>query len=380
MVNFEELMELTNVSESFFYKDFNYIDGAIYRIFNYRLAGWEEFQTLEGAKESRGIMYRQNDNMDWELVAMPMEKFFNAHEGAVKHNWENPMSIMVKEDGSLISSYIDVNGNLGLKTKGALSSVQAHESMEWLRGYPEYYEDIRQVTSNGFTINFEWVSPTNRIVLSYGQPELIILNFRNRENGSYSTINYIKEEVLGRSSVLEEFMVESIVPETDTVEEFVNSIQNMTEIEGFVIQKECGEYVKVKTEEYLVLHKTKDSVSNPKALFEVVIEDASDDLRTIFADDENVLQLINKMEKVVIPMYNRMVNRVEAFFSVNRNLDRKEFAILGQKELEKYEFGLAMSMFVGKNVDYKKTMKKRWQSLSNSITNEIYGINYKYGG
>lgn len=378
MALFDDLMNLTETTKSFFCKDFEGPDGATYRIFNYRLAGWEEFQTLPGALECRGTMFRK-EGESWVIVSRPMEKFFNAHEGSVDHNWENPMSIMTKEDGSLISTYLDTCSRLALKSKGSLSSTQVQESAYWLSNRMELVEELRQIEVAGYTTNMEYVSPTNRIVLSYEKPELVILNFRNRETGEYVSVDTMCNDILRRSnSVIREFMVKTV--ETENPVEFIESIYEMTGIEGYVVQKENGEYVKLKTTEYITLHNSKDSVNNPKALFSVVIEDASDDLRTMFDIDQTVLDTIGRMEEVVIPIYNKMVVNVEEFFENNKELERKDYAIKGQNELDAYEFGLAMSMYVGKTVDFKKTMLKRWQSLSNSVIESVYGIGYEYGG
>ena len=52
---YKQLIDLTNVNESFFFKDFP-VDERIYRIFNYRLASYTEF-LIPGAIECRGIMF-----------------------------------------------------------------------------------------------------------------------------------------------------------------------------------------------------------------------------------------------------------------------------------------------------------------------------------
>jgi hypothetical protein len=44
-------------------------------------------------------------------------------------------------------------------------------------------------------------------------------------------------------------------------------------------------------------------------------------------------------------------------------MDRKEYAILGQKELIRPYFGLAMMKYSGKEPNYKESIKKRWRDL-----------------
>lgn len=155
-----------------------------------------------------------------------------------------------------------------------------------------------------------------------------------------------------------------------TVEElkikFVQTIPHLKEvngqmIEGFVIRLASGQRVKIKTLKYLALHHTKESINSPRRLFEAVLEEATDDMRTMFRDDEVAIKMIEEMESFVEKKYNHMVDTVERFYEHNKSLDRKSYAILGQKELERSFFGLAMQKYLGKDVDYKTFMKKQWK-------------------
>ena len=69
------------------------------------------------------------------------------------------------------------------------------------------------------------------------------------------------------------------------------------------------------------------------------------------------------MEVLVDKEYNNLVFVVETFHKENCGLERKEYAILGQKELTKGQFGLAMNMYLGKEVRFKEFMKKHWKSF-----------------
>ena len=103
-VLYHQLMALCESSESFHFKDF-VVDNQTYRIFNYRLASWSEFQK-PGAMNCRGTMYCVTDPNTPVLMSAPMEKFFNYEEGTVDHTLSKMHTKMVKMDGSLISSYM----------------------------------------------------------------------------------------------------------------------------------------------------------------------------------------------------------------------------------------------------------------------------------
>jgi hypothetical protein len=69
------------------------------------------------------------------------------------------------------------------------------------------------------------------------------------------------------------------------------------------------------------------------------------------------------MELFVEGKYNHLVDTVERFYERNKHMERKDYAILGQKELEKMHFGLAMSKYTGKPVNYKEFMAKKWKEF-----------------
>ena len=69
------------------------------------------------------------------------------------------------------------------------------------------------------------------------------------------------------------------------------------------------------------------------AALEAVLEEATDDLRTLFHDDPLVIKMIEEMELFVEHKYNSLVSTVEAFYTENKDLERKEYAIKGQAEL-----------------------------------------------
>ena len=369
---FNNLMTLTETTEAFYFKDFVYdADGYTYRIFNYRLAGWQQFHELTDALECRGVMFREMPNEVWELVSRPMEKFFNAHEGAVDHDWENPEVIMTKEDGSLISTFIDMKANLGVKSKGSLYSGQAIGAAEYLEKRGDLKEELRKLALLGFTINMEWVGPSNRIVLPYDKHELRILNIRNNKTGKYLWGSLVAE-------VIAEHWVKEH-PEPEDMNSFVNSIPGMKGIEGFIIRKANGVHVKLKTDEYITLHKSKDSVNNPKSLYMVAVEDATDDLKELFLDDPVTIQLIEKMEKVVAERYNHTAAVVDTFYEIHKHLERKDYAIAGQKELEPWVFSIAMRRYLDDDDSYlKKAIQKQWKFWKDEITDTVYGVDYSY--
>lgn len=361
-----ELMELVRISEAFYYTDHE-VNGSWYRIFLYRLASYTDF-CQPSALECRGHMFQIDkegyDAQMLRLASLPPEKFFNLYENPFTMELDLTTVDLIedKADGSLISTYVHTDAgtdglDLRLKSKGSLTSDQALAAMAWLETQDEFKRELGQLAALGYTVNMEWVAPDNRIVLGYLEPELRVLNIRNTVDGSYLDRDMLHDTY--HQTILrwtERFNTEDPVA-------FVASIPDMQQIEGFVVRLKSGQRVKIKTTWYLALHHTKDNINSPRRLFEAVLEEATDDMKTLFHDDPLAIQTILEMEAFVEEKYNHMVDTVERFYERNKELERKDYAILGQQELDKMYFGLAMNKYVGKQFSYKDFLKSKWKQL-----------------
>lgn len=350
------LEHLVKTNEAFYHQDFMLGDSR-YRIYNYRLASFTDFEQPFG-RECRGHMF-EIDTMGQpiRLAALPMEKFHNLNEcpSTIGLDLTQVDEILLKADGSLMSTYIH-EGQLKVKSKGSISSEQALAAMAWLERNPGFAEELHHVTRHGYTVNLEWCSPVHRIVIGYEEPHLKVINARMRSTGEYMSyydlvMLFDQETVIERIHTLDPVM-------------FVESIPAMTDdIEGYVIRLKSGQRVKIKTEKYLSLHHAKDSVNNPRRLYEAILDEGIDDLRSMFYTDVVATKMIDEMQIKVDHMYNSMVKLVEEFYETNKTLERKDYAIKGQAELDRLYFGLAMSRYLGQTVDYKAFMKSKVKEL-----------------
>lgn len=357
---FNELMTLVEGNEGFFFNDWE-LEEFHFRNFAYRLASYTDF--LEpSALECRGHMFEiDKDGNPIRLASLPPAKFFNHLENPFTMDLDlsEIVEISDKADGSLITTYM-VDGVLQVKTKGSLTSDQAINANAYLRldENAQFRAELIKGEELGCTISMEWCAPDNRIVLPYMKPHLKVLLIRSREDGSYVEFNEVDcehfPETLKRWTKIIEF--------TDG-EEYVNSVDDMQGVEGVVCRMASGQRFKKKGQWYLALHHTKDSITVPRRLFECVLEEATDDLRALFHDDELAIKMIEDMEAFVEKKYNHMVDTVERFYERNKHMERKEYAILGQEEMERMYFGLAMMRYLGKDVDYKSFLKGKWKHL-----------------
>jgi len=337
---YEQLMTLVDTNEAFYFAD-RTLDDQTYRLFNYRLASYTNF-LLPGALECRGIMFNITDLDNIELVSMPMEKFFNLNENPSTMDLDLTTvdDIELKADGSLISTYIhripsECWAAMRLKTKGSIESDQCVAAMKYLTEdeNTSYYLALLDLTAMGYTVNAEWCAPDNRIVLGYMMPQLTVLNVRNNSTGEY--VDLFSPSARGNTNwdILRHNHIDKL--EVEDPVQFAADIPGMVDIEGYVIKLKSGQRVKVKTEWYLVQHRAKDSINSDRRLYEAVLAEATDDLRSMFHYDELICKRIGEMEDFVGKHYNHLSIQLNASTSATSTWNAKIMRFLVRKNLKK---------------------------------------------
>lgn len=319
------------------------------RIFTYRLGGYSDWLEPD-AIECRGIMFEMVDGKPVSLLCRPMEKFFNYAEvkawealgKAPASIGETVEDVMIKEDGSLISTFLD-KGILFVKSKASLFSDQAAQANYLLLEDKKLRDRLTALVEEGYTVNMEYVSPNNRIVIGYTEPHLVILNIRHNETGEY-----VPYADMFADPIIRKYLVEREAIEITNLEQFVKETYKKEGFEGYVIKTEKG-FLKVKTEWYCALHRTKGTLNNNKDLFVNIATGTSDDLKQMFSEDITALQKINDFEDAFIGHLNSLINLAESAIHELRGKSRKDFAIGLSTNLSpqyKLIFGPLMTWFV----------------------------------
>ncbi|BBC78294.1 RNA ligase and tail fiber protein attachment catalyst [Escherichia phage EcS1] len=366
---YKNLMKLTDPKDQskFYFRDYQTPFGGEYRIFSYNYASYSDW-LLPDALECRGIMFEMVDGKPTRIAARPMEKFFNLDETPFTMNLDlTKIKLMMdKADGSLISSFVD-NDQLFLKSKASISSEQAYAALQVINGprYEKFLKRVTQLTKDGFTCNMEYVAPDNRIVLAYSKRDLILLNVRENKTGEY-----VPYEELFKDAMLRPHLVEAFNVPAD--ERFVPGIRAKEGVEGYVFVMENGLNFKLKTDWYVALHRTKDSITKNEALFESVVSGGSDDLRSMFAGDEWAITKIDKFETIHLEFLRHALDLVQTTYKQLAGRDRKDFAISAQtifKDADRsYLFPILMKAFTG-GLDLDKLIPQ---------LNEAFNKNHKF--
>lgn len=354
---FNNLMEACEKTNSISFKDV-IVDNIKYRIFCYHIATYSDF-CLPDALEARGIMFEIKNDIPVRIACRPMEKFFNSNENPFTMNLDYSLQnldvVMNKEDGSLISTYLH-NDKLLLKTKNSLDSEQALNAMNLLNStsFNELKNEILSLVLNGYTVNMEYVSPNNRIVLPYENDNLIILNVRHNYTGEYISYNHLRSKF--------KYIPYNLVKVYHLNDGLLDDLSNIENMEGVVIKFINGLHVKIKTQWYCNRHECKEIVQSPRKLFELIVDEQIDDIIPLFVGDDITLSIINNMQNRVHDIYSSIADTVFTFYDANKNLtSRKEYAIKAQNQLNKECFNLVMQLFSNKQIDIKQSMKKNFE-------------------
>jgi T4 RnlA family RNA ligase len=351
---FDEAMSLCNKYEDFFYKDETLDNGITIRSFNYRLSNYTMF-TEKGARNLRGISFDLNTK---ELLALPLSKFFNFSENPFTEKelietWK-PIRYSSKMDGSLIIFFIAGN-KLYCRTQNNSFSEQAQWAMDIVNNDQNLKDFIyNTINIHHQTVLAEFISIRNQVVVPYNEETLILLGSRDMNNGKLYHFDDIDINFKNCKKV-ETYSFNDI----SEILDICNQENSENFIEGFVIEYENGEMIKIKSIDYYNLHHLRDNILNEVIAVEMTLNGTLDDAKSRFSNDTMLFKMLNDIEEKTLKNYKIIVKICEDFYDNNKNLDKKTYAISLQKfsnEIGKYIFTIAIQMYImGDKYDSKFT-------------------------
>ncbi len=225
-------------------------------------------------RECRGLIF---DADTGAVIARRLHKFWNLSQrpetqvGVI--DWSAPHIIMDKLDGSMITPFKTSNGIRRWGTKMGDTTV-AIPVQEHVAARQEYDEFALMCEIAGFTPIFEWCSRQQRIVIDYAEDQLVLLHVRENLTGAYATREQIRE--LGDNYGIP--VVNVIEATIEDISEFVEHTRALKNAEGYVVHFHNDLMLKLKADEYCMLHNTKEKLNFEKNVVEMVVSDKFDDL------------------------------------------------------------------------------------------------------
>jgi T4 RnlA family RNA ligase len=369
---YEQAVEMCERNPKIFYEAQREIAGYPVSIFNYRLASWTHFtEPVPGkdwnAKELRGLTFIfEKDGKTLYRRYLHLQKFWNVNqtEETLYDNIKDLKikSIHNKEDGSLATFVELPNGKIVAKTKGAFDSEQA----EVIQRIYEENSNIRNLVDfclkdNDIIPLFEYVSWQNKIVLNYGEDQLILLRLRDNKTGHYLSFDEFQTRF--------DLKKIALAPnETGySLDELLDMAKTVKDKEGWVIEFEGkngqpGLMAKVKTDWYFQKHRlTFDLLNQENNIINIILDENMDDAISQLdpKSDKEKIEYIREIEELI---EKYIVEKLQELEEAAQEFEQefggkiggkdwenavpiKRFAIAHSKEKE---FGLKMAVVRGK--------------------------------
>jgi T4 RnlA family RNA ligase len=245
-------------------------------------------------------------------------------------------NVFNKEDGSIASFVRLPNGKVLGKSKTSFESDQAISIQKIYDNDPYIKKFVDYCMDNDIVAVFEYVSPTNRIVLQYTNTQLILLRLRDNKTGKYLDIDDFTDRLDGIS----------VTPsENTTLDELIELKSLAEDKEGWVLQFENGKMVKIKTDWYCDRHHlfTTD-INRENTLIKMIIDETIDDVISQIGD-ESIRTRVDELTGIINAYIKKMSDDIDKLVS-NYNGSNKDFAIAYSKDRL---FPMAIGVINGKD-------------------------------
>lgn len=327
-------------------------------------------------------------------ISVGLPKFLNLSEGNEQNGLRvdvydllkaNDLVATLKLDGSLIIRYVRDN-QVCFRTRGSLGvglECWEYDLVDFKKRYPKLF-DPNILPDQSFLM--EYISPDNQIVLKYDSPDLVAIGCvsfdkdRRWEDSNFKLRNIHDVELIAMEfglSVVEYFSIET----PQQCQTFIDDIVKNKDIEGFVVRFDSDQrLVKIKSSQYVKLHALKSNLDTLH-MIDVWLESGRKDFKHFrdyfeglydFETFQYALPVISSMFDGIHET-NKQIDHVTNFVLFNKNLPRKEFAILSQQRFNDLNLAMCFSLLDDKGIDdkmMKKLIAQKTKYVSRSMFDE----------
>ena len=296
-------------------------------------------------RECRGIKF---DIETGKVVARPFAKFFNLLEKPETQldriDWTRPHRILEKLDGSMITSFRRKDGTLEWHTKMGHTDVALPVEDFINQSCIEYERFVDAVREETKTAIFEWCSLKQRIVIPYFKDALILTAIRDNLTGNYTPY----EEMVEIANEYGIPVVRALPGSVENIQKFMAETRDAKGIEGYIIRFDNGHMLKLKAQEYVLIHGTKDELSRETQVWDMVLNDWVDDIKPFMdeLDRKWIEEFIEDFDAAIEKYAHRLNERVEEA-RTRLGTDKKAFAM--EIAGDKHDKGMMFSIWDGKN-------------------------------
>ena len=250
--------------------------------------------------EARGIILDELDG--FKVVCRGFDKFFNFGEThAASLDWTSA-KITEKIDGSIIKLWFSERLNrIMWSTNGTIYAERCpvmfpndeiktfgdmiNKAIETDNRFTSFFENY----NSDCTYIFEVVGPNNRVVIPYEEIKLYLLAARYNITGKYFSIESI--DLLKPKEYSQNFYYIS------DIEDFLK-LENMNTYkhEGVVVSDYSGNRIKIKTQEYLRIHRLRgEAVPTDKRMMDLILNNETSEFLTYFPEYKEQYDRLKKL-------------------------------------------------------------------------------------
>ncbi len=322
--------------------EFKVLDRGYFNVVNYLVVYDDTFPPIKSAggsakdrvekerlkkirRECRGLIF---DRKTGKLLARRYHKFFNLNEReetlAENIDWTKPHIILEKLDGSMVSP-VRVGDKILWTTKLGVTEV-ADGAEQYVKKHPNYLDFSIKCISDGYIPIFEWCSNKARIVVDFPEDKLYLTAIRHNISGEYIDPFSLKSMAEINSIELVPIIAYSGGEDFD--------VSKLEGKEGIVVRFDDGHMIKVKSEWYVLRHKSKEMVMREKGVLDLIFNDKVDDILPFLVEADRV-RLLKYRDAVQLAVTKSVVLDIEP--TIKRlmkeyNYDRKRFALESNEE------------------------------------------------
>jgi T4 RnlA family RNA ligase len=387
LLTYEDCLKLVDTYKNFnFYRTDFMIGGFKVSTFNYFLCYYSYFiHPIESEPEitgmdCRGITFVFNKDGSLYKRFFMLKKFFNLNQveetqySIVKN--KKIKNITSKEDGSLIAFMNLPNEKVFAKTQGGFDNDQLLAAMKLYNENQDLQVFIKTFLFNrNETPLFEYVSFDNRIVLQYSKSELRFIGVRNNLTGKYKSASHWsnKKEYFSNMPNIPKY-VKSF--NNVTLDELIELAKIEKDKEGWVVEFEDNQMIKIKTLWYLNMHYLRtESVFREDYIIEHYLKQTLDDVMSVLDPDKDkdAFDFVEKIQNAVKNWSNFIEDKVVDLVNTYKEKYKENFNEFAKVENKASFFNLSKNKieipdeYNKRKVEYMLKMTYRLNEARNII-------------
>lgn len=265
---------------------------------------WDEF-----TMQARGLVLDDQG----KVIARPFKKFFNVNERPETKFAALPAEtpeLSDKMDGSMIIVFHDEETGWRAITRGCWDNPQTKYANAWLA------KNFGRMHRHN-TYMFELIAPWNRLVIPYAKEEMILLGIVRTDTGEDASYAQVEQYA-------KDYGFKSVGFETRPISEISLEDPRVRDREGYVARFSNGLRVKLKYQQYMILHKILTGLS-VKGIWETLAANNEPSFKDV---PDEFMEWFRKQRDGLKKAYSQIETKAKKVFEATPpQLTRKGYAI-----------------------------------------------------